>query len=224
MARPRPLLAHLASAGSLAAAGPLVAASVAHQWPPSPQMTRTRPLVSVWPLQGLWLCKAAGYCQRRTSLATKPTDDALQALCLSGRCKVSGCAGPLVSAIVAPHRRRSTGHQAQCGRSATQATPYWPPGLIAAQRLTSDALQANCAVDAKRLTGDAPLATRLNGRETPLATVSMEAKRLTSDAPLATRLSGGEAPHRRIPRTACSRSTGIEAKLWQGRWCAVSFV
>ena len=83
------------------------------------------------------------------------------------------------------------------------------------------------SVAAKRLTGDAPLATKLKGGEAPhrrrsmghqaqwmrnasramplWPPGSMEAKRLTGDAPLATRLSGGEAPHKR-------RSTGHQAQ------------
>ena len=51
----------------------------------------------------------------------------------------------------APHRRRSTGHQAQFWRSASQALLHWPP----------------CSVEAKRHTGDAPLAIKLNGAEAP---------------------------------------------------------
>ena len=35
------------------------------------QMMRSRPLVPVRPLQGLCICKAAGYCQRRAPLAVQ---------------------------------------------------------------------------------------------------------------------------------------------------------
>ena len=87
----------------------------------------------------------------------------------------------------APHRRRSTGHQAQCRRSVSQATLHWPPGSI---RRSATPATLHChwplgSVEAKRLTGDAPLATTPSG-----------AKRHTGDAPLATRLSGSETPHR----------------------------
>ena len=89
-------------------------------------------------------------------------------------------------------------------RSASPAMLPWPPGPM----------------EAKRLTGDAPLATRLSGGEPPhkrrstghqawwrrsatLATLhwppsSVDAKCLPGDAPLATRLGGGEAPHWRL--------------------------
>ena len=73
-----------------------------------------------------------------------------------------------------PHRRCSTGRHAQWRRSASPAKIHWPPS----------------PVEARRLTGDAPLATRFN-----------TVKRHTGDAPLAPRPNGGEAPHKR-------RSTG----------------
>ena len=69
-----------------------------------------------------------------------------------------------------PHRRCSTGRQAQWRRSASPAKIHWPPS----------------PVEARRLTGDAPLATRFN-----------TVKRHTGDAPLAPRPNGGEAPHKR---------------------------
>ena len=100
----------------------------------------------------------------------------------------------------APHRRCSTGHQAQFWRSASQAMLHWPPG----------------SVEAKRLTGDVPLAARLSGGEAPHRRRSTGHHAQWAETPDRRCFAGhqaqwGETPHRRCSHgeTTCSRLCAV---------------
>ena len=115
----------------------------------------------------------------------------------------STCAS-LIRSGEMPCRRRPIGQLLSGGeaRNRRRLTGHQDQH-VAAKRLTGDAPLASCSVEAKRVTGDALLATRLN----------MAAKRLTGDAPLAScsveaKLVTGDA---RLER----RSTGHQNLWWR---------
>ena len=160
----------------LCSAEPLVTASAAPHWPfrltdDAPQAARACLAEQGFAFAGPLVISGQKHDTRDDSLATSLnmvakcfTADAPLASCsMEAKC-VTGTlywSSGSVRSAETPHRRCST-VCCKRKRSALQATLYWPTGQhVAAKRLTGDAPLASCSVDSNRVTGDALLATRL---------------------------------------------------------------